>query len=75
LSDVDAAALDDLVEKSGAATLAEVLRNALAFYRWCVQHAQEGYEFGASRQDDNVILRPVILGLSSPGKGGDRPNT
>jgi Arc/MetJ-type ribon-helix-helix transcriptional regulator len=63
ISNKDADALEELVQESGAASMAEVLRNALNLYKYCIQETKKGGRIQIV-DSGNIIKEPILPGLS-----------
>lgn len=63
ISSKDANMLEDLVQESGATSMAEVLRNALNLYKYLVQETKKGGRIQVV-DSGSVIKEPIFPGLS-----------
>ena len=62
--DEDAQKLKELVEATGSASMAEVLRNALSLYQFLVEESKKGCRVQVFDPESNVIREPVFRGLT-----------
>jgi Arc/MetJ-type ribon-helix-helix transcriptional regulator len=63
ISSKDANMLEDLVQESGATSMAEVLRNALNLYKYLVEETKNGGRVQVV-DSGSVIKEPIFPGLS-----------
>ena len=64
INDEQLAALDDLVERGGFRSRAELLDNALTLMEWSLERVKEGYFIAAVDVDESIhqrIVMPVFI--------------
>lgn len=61
ISDDDTQKLDELVEDSGAASRAEVLRHALSLYQFFVEESNKGRRIQVVDPESNIVREPILL--------------
>jgi Arc/MetJ-type ribon-helix-helix transcriptional regulator len=63
ISEDDSKKLVKLVEDSGAASMAEVIRNALSLYQFLVEESKKGCRIQVFDPESNVVKEPIFRGL------------
>lgn len=63
MADEAVAYLDDIKEKTGATSRAEVLRNSIAALQWLVEKAEDGFTIVAAKEGEKVakeLSMPIL---------------